>query len=166
VPLKQNLYRRKMRVAELVGFARRMQWIREQQKSIALESVGSQHRRSSSAHRSSADYQLLRLDLLTDTPHDGGDAVFEARHRIWATGLFLLVEKVEADDAESAGAESVGGLKDSAIVHVSARAVGANKGGAVLSGFGRLIDRRRLVAADAYSPFDAINGSHNSRDAD
>ncbi len=145
-----------MRIAKLIRFAGRMQWIREEQQSIALESVRGQHRRRSSSHGSSADYQLLRLDLLAHPRDDGGDALLEARHRIGAAGFFLLVQEVEADDVESAGAESVGSLDDSSIVHVAARAVGAHEGDAMLVGLGRLVDCRRLLHADLNSPTFAI----------
>src|SRR6202022_26841 len=148
----RNLDRRKMRVTELVGPARRMQWIREQQESITLESVRGQHRRCPSTHGSSADYQLLRLDLLAHARDDGSDALLEPRHRVRAAGLFLFVEEVEADDAEPPRAESVRGLNDAAVVHVSARAMRADEDDVLLRSLGWLKYRRRLSPADPDSP--------------
>src|ERR1700674_287359 len=46
----RNLDSGKMRIAELVGFAWRMQRIREQQQAVARKSIRGQHRRRSATH--------------------------------------------------------------------------------------------------------------------
>src|SRR6266550_3424545 len=122
-----DLDRRQMRVTQLIGFPRRMQRIRQQQQSIALESVRSEHRRRSAAHRPAPDDELPWLQLLPRASDDRRQTILESRHWIGTARLLFLVEEVEADDAESPGAQRVRGLKYSAIVHVAAGAVGKDE---------------------------------------
>src|SRR4029079_5075921 len=100
-----------------------VQWIREQQQSVATEAIGGQHRRRTAAHRATTDDPRFRAELLGGTRYDSRETLLEPRHRVWTSGFLFLVEEVEAYDADSAPAKIRGGLHQSAVVHVSARAV-------------------------------------------
>src|SRR6266852_2769784 len=118
-----DLDRRQMRITQLIRFSRRMQWIRQQQQAIALESVRSEHRRRPPTHRPAADDQSLWREFFARPRGHRGETLLESRHWIGTSGFLFLVEEVEADDAESPGAQGVRGLEDSAIVHVAPGAV-------------------------------------------
>src|SRR5258706_11443688 len=122
-----DLDRGQMRVTQLIRFPRRMQRIRQQQQSIALESVRSEHRRCSAAHGPAPDDELACFQLLTRASDDRRQTILESRHWIGTSGFLFLVQEVEPDDAESPGAQRVRGLKYSAIVHVAASAVGKDE---------------------------------------
>src|SRR6266404_5268429 len=109
-----DLDRGQMRVTQLIRFSRGMQRISQQQQSIALESVRSEHRRRSAAHRPAPDDELRWFQLLPRASHDRRQTILESWHWIGTAGLLLLVEEVEADDAESPGTQNVRGLEDTA----------------------------------------------------
>src|SRR6266404_5910067 len=104
-----------------------MQWIREQKQSVALESLGGEHRRRPTAHRASADDESPGTQLLASALNDRREALLELRHRVGPSGFPFLVKEVEADDANPTSAKRVRGIEQPTIIHVPARSVRADE---------------------------------------
>src|SRR5437660_4582377 len=58
-----NLDGGQMRITQLIGLARWMERVREQQQSVTREPLGGEHRAGASAHRTAADDERLWLQL-------------------------------------------------------------------------------------------------------
>lgn len=141
-----------MSVTQLLGFARRVQRIREQQQTVARDAVCREHRCRAPAHRAPADDEYARTKRRTRVLDHRLHARLEARHRVRAAGAVLAIQEIEAHHADAALAQRRGKALHAAIAHVAARAVRAHEDDRIGRIGGRLENRARLVAVDYHAP--------------
>jgi len=115
--------------AGILVIFRRMQRVREQQETGALDSIGGEHGRHTPSHGSPADDKHTGLEPLPRIGHDGRVALLEQWHRIGAAAAFFRIEKIESHHAETAPNELAAGRCDGSVLHVAARTVTADEDG-------------------------------------
>jgi hypothetical protein len=130
-----------------------MQRIRQQKQTVALESLGREHRRRSATHRPAANDQRLRRKPISRSRDHCGKTLLQSRHWVRSSGSLFLVKEVETHDAESAITKDIRGLNEPAIIHVSAGAVGANENHALIRPDGRRFENGRgFLTPHRHSP--------------
>src|SRR4030095_8903954 len=120
-----NLDPREVRIAQFLGLSGRMQWIGEQQQSIAKKSVRREHRGRSPSHGPASENETFWPEFLASPQRDRGDTFFEARHGVGPPGSLLPIDKVEANDMHSLTAKLLRQRAHAAIGHISTSAMRA-----------------------------------------
>lgn len=135
-----------MSIAQLLRLSRWMKRIGKQQQTITRKILRCHHRRCSTAHRTPADNQHSRIQLLSNFRDDSIETFLEARHRIGATRASLPVQEVEADHIDLPGLELIRECEHALVVQSSASAVRGHKHHAVIRSAGPIDDARGLIA--------------------